>query len=360
VHHKARVVAAVATASVCAIAAMAPAVAGARTTVVATGLNNPRGLALAPDGTLYVAVAGRGGRLGCIGRGEDRQCIGTTGRVVSIKNGTKTIVARGLVSAASRDGTFATGPDAVSVGPDGRVVTVITSGTRRDIASTPRAVRSQFGTLVQVAPGATTTLASISPFEWEHNVDRVKGDRNSNPYGVLALDGHTLVADAGANAIFDVRGSTVSLFAVIPKNRGQQPVPTSLALGPDGNVYVGELALGAGRGKARVWKIPQAGGTPTQVATGFTAITGLAFGPDGSMYVTELSLNLERGRHGAVVKVAPDGTRTTISESNLMFPAGAAADATGVYVSAFSTLPSSTPRRSPFKGAGGEVVKITP
>jgi sugar lactone lactonase YvrE len=148
------------------------------------------------------------------------------------------------------------------------------------------------------------------------------------------------------------------VYSVIPPNGKAQAVPTSLALAPDGSVYVGELAFGAGP-KARIWKLPAGGGAPILVASGFTAITGLAFGPDGSMYVTELSLNIEKGAPGAVVKVAPDGTRTTISDPDLMFPAGAAADASGVYVSAFSILPAKTPKHSPYKGAGGEIVKIT-
>ena len=59
--------------------------------------------------------------------------------------------------------------------------------------------------------------------------------------------------------------------------------------------------------------------------------------------------------------VAPDGKRTRLGGKKLMAPTGAAVDSTGaVYVSNFSVLPRRTPKKSPFKGAGGQLVRITP
>ena len=149
---------------------------------------------------------------------------------------------------------------------------------------------------------------------------------------------------------------------MIPKNGRAQAVPTSVAQGPDGDLYVGELAEGAGKGKARVLRIPAGGGAPVVHATGFTSITGLAFSATGDMYVTEFARNLRKeDARGRVVRVAPDGTRTFLGVGKLMFPTGAAVDSTGaVYVSNFSVLPGKTPKKSPFKGAGGSLVKITP
>ncbi len=162
--------------------------------------------------------------------------------------------------------------------------------------------------------------------------------------------------------MLEVLGGQVSLLAVIPKNGKSQAVPSSIAQGPSGDLFVGELAEGAGTGKARVWRIPAAGGTPEVYATGFTAITGVAFGPDGSLFVTEFARNFRReDLRGTVVRVAPDGTRTRLGAKKLLAPTGAAVDSTGaVYVSNFSVLPRKTPKKSPFKGAGGSLVKITP
>jgi hypothetical protein len=329
--------------------------------VFAKGIDNPRGLSMGADGTLYVASAGRAGPQ-CLDPKKET-CIGFSSRVLAVaSDGTKRTVAKGLISAGGQDGTFTTGVGGVSVRADGKVFAVTTSATSKEIKSTPKPIQDAAGKLFEVNTGTAQPLAAIDAFEWQHNADRVKGDRNSNPYSVLALADRVLVADAGANDILSVApDGTVSLLAVLPKNGKAQPVPTSLALGPDGAVYVGELAEGAGNGKARVWRIPLDGTAPTVYATGFTAVTGLAFGPDRSLYVTELSTNLKKQTApGAIVKLAPNGGRTTLKRSALVFPAGAAVGADGaLYISNASILPARTPTKGPFKGAGGHILKIT-
>ncbi len=63
-------------------AALVPGIAAAdsHVSVVASGLNNPRGIAIGPDGRIYVAEAGTGGAGPCITGGEgETVCLGATG-----------------------------------------------------------------------------------------------------------------------------------------------------------------------------------------------------------------------------------------------------------------------------------------
>jgi DNA-binding beta-propeller fold protein YncE len=353
-----------AVAAVAAVSAGAASAAPAATfETVATGLDNPRSVAF-DEGSVYVANAGRGGRQ-CQGEGDEALCLGTTGRIVRVRtDGTKSTVAGGFVSVAGQGGPFASGLHGVSVAPNGSIYAVSGSATPQDLKAFPAPVKRRAGRLFSVNGAAFDPVARVDRLEHRRNLDNVKGDKNSNPYAVLALTDRQIVVDAGANAVLEVRDGKVSLLSLIPNRRGgrRQSVPSSIALGPDGAYYVGELAESSGKGKARVWRIPPEGGDATVYRSGFTTISGVAFGPDGSLFVTEFALNFEK-LNGRLVRVAPDGSRTVLAGGRkLKAPTGAAVDpATGaVYVSNYSVLPRKTPKNSPFRGAGGTLVKITP
>ena len=73
--------------------------------------------------------------------------------------------------------------------------------------------------------GNLSAVARIDAVEWKRNLDNVKGDRNSNPYAILALADRQIVADAGANAVLEVRGSKVKLLPISHASHSPQPSP---------------------------------------------------------------------------------------------------------------------------------------
>ncbi len=134
-------------------------------------------------------------------------------------------------------------------------------------------------------------------------------------------------------------------------------VPTSVALGPDGHYYVGQLTgFPFPVGGANIYRVPAKGGAPELYAEGFTAIIDVAFGVDGSLYVLEIAKNgllaafIFNDWTGALIRVAPDGTRTEIAEGSLYAPGGVAVGKDrALYVT----------NNSIFSGVG-EVLRIEP
>src|SRR5438067_4813923 len=87
--------------------------------IFASHLNNPRGLEVGPDGALYIAEAGTGGRLKCINGPEGKQCAGFTGAVIRAASSGQEVYAAGFISGSGPDGNGATGLDDTASSPGG-------------------------------------------------------------------------------------------------------------------------------------------------------------------------------------------------------------------------------------------------
>jgi hypothetical protein len=344
--------------------------------VVVSGLDNPRGLAFGPEGALYIAQAGRGGDGPCGPGPQGIRCYGNSGTISRYdpRTGNTTDVVTGLPSLATEEGQmFALGPNDLSLHGRGNLLFTIGFGgdptTRQEVFGPDGAKLARLG---RATPdGKWRLLDDLGQAEADHNP---AGDEvDSNPYGILALQGKQIVADAGANALLQVRDNgAISALGTFPNRLVDAPpflglpagtqipmdaVPTSVALGSDGNYYVGQLTgFPFPVGAANIYKVPVDGGTPTVFASGFTHIVDLTFGPDGSLYVVEIAKNgllaAFQGNDwtGALIRIAPDGTRTELVPGALTAPGGVAVGKDGaLYVT----------NNSIFSGTG-EVIRIRP
>lgn len=326
-------------------------------TVVARGLDNPRGLAIGPRGELYIAEAGKGGPGPCTKSPEgDTSCYGPSGAVTRVWQGKQERFVTGLPSAAAKGGkdgpagANAGGPVDVTVNKQGHIAILIGLGANPQERAQLGIAGAGFGQLITMdTKGVWRTMTDVSSHEVAANPD--KGEIDSNPYAVLAEpNGGYIIADAGGNDLLrvDAKGR-ISTLAVFPdrmvkgpngKMMPMQSVPTAITRGSDGAYYVAEFTgFPFPKGAAQIYRVVP-GQVPTVYAKGFTSVIDLAFGRDGSLYVLEMGMPGEKsGWGGTMLRVAPDGTRTTVLSKGLVAPGGLAVGRDGVlYVSNYSVF----------------------
>ena len=326
----------------------APAGAATVSPPLASGLIGPLGLAVAADGTAYVAESFRGALTAVSPNGAKRQ-------IAEIE-----------------------GAEIAGVHVDGSDVVVTTTVENEDESVTTRLQRVG-------ANGALQPLADLGKYEADNNPDggasygfqnlpadcnaqtpeffrEYKGIVESHPYAVTRGGTRTIwrdrryyVADAAANAILEVNGANqIRTIAVLPPRpvvvtaavrealnaqlREETPpnetapqlpecvvgstsnfeaVPTDVEVGPFGVLYVSTLPGGPEDpsigGGGSVYTVNPFTKRVKLLATGFAgAVTNLAVAPNGTVYTAELF-------GGAITAISKTGARSTVT--NLQLPA---------------------------------------
>ena len=185
--------------------------------VIASGLDNPRHVAVSHDGDVYVAESGRGGdhatSRSCFDTAEGFSCTGATGAVTRISRhrwrDSHERVVTGLASFAPANGNNAIGPHGIFVergkllvtngGPTAPTRGGPTNVVLRDptlVAEEP--VSALYGRLLEVRRhGRLRSIADLWDFERDFNPDATVGNPliDSNPVDVLADRGRYVVAD---------------------------------------------------------------------------------------------------------------------------------------------------------------------
>jgi hypothetical protein len=328
---------------------------------------------------LYIAEAGSGGSGPCGPGAEGPRCYGRSGGVVRIgKDGEVDRIISDLPSLGGEGtGDFATGPHDLSFNGLGNgYLTIGFGGDPANRTVDFGAVGSEFARAVRFNKAGKWDFDSDLG-DYEGAEDPAGEGPDSNPYSMMVKPSRRVYTDAGGNALNQISAKgVITNLAIFPNRLGAMPsgfpgppdfppagtllsmdaVPTTVAQGPDGAYYVGQLTgFPFPTNDANVYRVAAAGGTPAIFEGGFTAIIDVAFGPDGSLYVLEIAKNgVLRGFvfgdwTGALIRVAPDGTRTEIAAGELTAPGGmVVADDNTVYVTNNST-----------DAGSGEVLRIT-
>lgn len=203
---------------------------------------------------------------------------------------------------------------------------------------------AQNGELYRVSNGAARMVADLAAFERNNDPDAFSGIQwkdqeceaidgfsagpQNNPYKVVAFSGNSaLVADAAGNSVLSATtAGNIDWLAILTPpldnngnymvrwNAGKdgeipcyvQPVPTSVAVAPNGDTFIGELTGTLAEpdgvfpiGRSRVWKINSGANNvvldernPSPdyelLISGLTSVIDIEISPDGLLYVVEL------------------------------------------------------------------------
>jgi len=342
---------------------------------------------------LVVTEAGTGGPVGtsnCAtgpateGAGTSQYCTGPTGDIFAISSrGHAVPVLSKLPSVIEESIQEVTGPSAIAYGHGQEAVTIDDFLVNKDGSNSllPKPFASAFGTLALISDGRAKVV-DIAAFAAAHpqsaySLGTIPGETpyDSDPYDVVAYRGGWVVADAGANDLLYVSANgRISMLARFPAVAEQLPagvlgnptpitveaqaVPTSVAIGPGGALYVSLLrGVPSDPGTAYNYRVVP-GHKPVVWARGLTSVTAIAFDRQGRLLATEFNtggLLSPPTVTGALVRISSNGQMvTTLPVPGLYQPTGVAVSADGtVYVSNYgdsNTISSSHP---------GEIVKIT-
>jgi DNA-binding beta-propeller fold protein YncE len=257
--------------------------------------NDPAGLAIAPDGTIFVAD----------NQNHALRRIGT--------NGVVTTLAGLLGTPGSADGSGPAArfdsPTGLALGPDGALYVSDTGN------HTLRRVTTN---------GVVTTLAGSAG-----NADYADGSasaaRFNQPLGLaLAADGTVFVADSGNHLIRVIAtNGTVSVLAGNPETFGSADGtvtnalfnnPVGLAFAPDGSLFVSDAnnftlrrVTAAGVVTTIAGAAGQDGSTDGPAATArFGKPAELVLSPNGTLYIADAA-------HHTIRRLTPDGRVSTIA-----------------------------------------------
>ena len=259
--HRLRYLVAVLTAVAVAALLPGPAAASPTVSLVAWGLDSPRGVAFI-DSKAFVAEAGHGSNnpADCFAGPFGQMCIGNTSQIswVNTHTGAHAAIATGFFSITlGQEGALG----ASGLSARGGKLYVQIGATAREMPPTSE-IGKQAGSLLKVNPtnGHWTTIANTGNFDFDFTTQFTQPnpaecgqcpgtqEHDANPNDVLATSNGLLVADSGSNTLTKVgdkgQMEVLSYFPwrdPNPMNFPSDEVPTCVATG-GGAIWIGTLS----------------------------------------------------------------------------------------------------------------------
>ena len=337
-------------------------------TLIASGLEGPRGLRFGTDGYLYVAEAGTGGTTSTVG-----QCVQVPGPPGGPGPDTGGLTARiSKISPSGKVTTVASGFPSVDVGKggvngvigvadvvflDGDLYALVGGGgCSHGNKGSPSGIAK-----VNLNNHSWHLIADIGAWLKTHPSKYESADDfepDGTLYSVIAHDGKLLTVEPNHGQVISVtKSGEIKQVIDISASEGHI-VPTSIAA-RDGSLFVGNLNLFPIDPQwARILTIsksdqddfdnlppglqPARGYRIVSSKAGFTTVVAVDFGPDGLLYVLELSdaAGFPTGGVGKVVRVKRSGDIEEIV-TGLSVPTGMTFGPDGrLYVSNLGAAPA--------------------